>query len=369
MTTPNSASDASEVDEDIVDLITGSCGADPFKVESDLGHGYVRLKSSEVERRQAAQDIQCIEDALIELLRNSRDASAHSIFVASSKDDDERTLTIIDDGEGIPEEMWQTIFEPRVTSKLETAHMDKWGMHGRGMALYSITMNARSAQVMASRPGCGASLRIDAGKSLSEKADQSSFPHFEEKDGIMAMRGPKNITRTCCEFALECASGINVYLGTPAQISAALYEYGLATVPAYARAFGRCEDLPLTKTLGLSNSPEDLAARCAELGLDISLRTARRIMDGSFETLPDVAQMMRERSFNTVAKSRKRAQAPSTGGFTPHLAQQDKRSIADAAQSAFADIAESYYLEPDVEPSVRVSAGALLISIPLVERI
>ena len=46
---------------------------DSLSVEEDLGNGYVRLKISEAERRQALQDINCVEDIIVELLINSRD--------------------------------------------------------------------------------------------------------------------------------------------------------------------------------------------------------------------------------------------------------------------------------------------------------
>ncbi len=37
-----------------------------------------------------------------------------------------KTLAFLDDGDGIPIEMHERVFEPRVTSKLETMVMDKW---------------------------------------------------------------------------------------------------------------------------------------------------------------------------------------------------------------------------------------------------
>ena len=51
---------------------------DSLSVEEDLGNGYVRLKISEAERRQALQDINCVEDIIVELLRNSRDSGRNS---------------------------------------------------------------------------------------------------------------------------------------------------------------------------------------------------------------------------------------------------------------------------------------------------
>ncbi len=64
---------------DLVDFIENSIGDEHIRVDEDFGGGFVRLKSSEAQKRQAAQDIRCSEDILIELLRNSRDAGASVI--------------------------------------------------------------------------------------------------------------------------------------------------------------------------------------------------------------------------------------------------------------------------------------------------
>ena len=74
-----------------------------LKVEENLGDGFVRLKVSEAERRQAKHDIRSAEDIVVELLRNARDAHAQRIFLATAREGDLRTLTVIDDGVGVPE--------------------------------------------------------------------------------------------------------------------------------------------------------------------------------------------------------------------------------------------------------------------------
>ena len=73
------------VENDLAAFVERVTSKSLFRVESDLGHGFVRLKVSEAERRQAKQDIRCVEDAVIEMLRNARDAHARSIFLATSK--------------------------------------------------------------------------------------------------------------------------------------------------------------------------------------------------------------------------------------------------------------------------------------------
>ena len=129
-------------DGNLASFIEDVCGEGHLRVETDLGGGFVRLRSSEAERRQAAQDIRSSEDIIIEMLRNARDAHASNIFVACTREGSTRRIVMIDDGDGVPKHLQQTVFEPRVTSKLDSMHMDKWGVHGRGMALYSIAVNA-----------------------------------------------------------------------------------------------------------------------------------------------------------------------------------------------------------------------------------
>lgn len=160
----------------LVDFVTEVNGESHLRIEHDYGDGFVRLHTSEAERRQAAQDIQCSEDIVIELLRNSRDAHASHVFLATWKEGDKRFFTVVDDGDGIPPAMHETVFMPRVTSKLDSSHKDAWGLHGRGMALYSIDQNAHEARVIASDVHLGSSVSVVTNTTkLSEKRDQSSF--------------------------------------------------------------------------------------------------------------------------------------------------------------------------------------------------
>ena len=207
-------------------------GQSHLRVEQDLGDGFVRLRISEAERRQAIQDIRSSEDIVLELLRNSRDAHSRNIFLAVSRNEDERVLTIVDDGDGVPSSMHAKIFEPRVTSKLNTSHVDKWGYHGRGMALYSIAANSDFAGILLSEPGKGTVLQVRTHISeLGERKDQSSFPTFiKQDDGSIAVRGPRNIIRIACEFAIEARNDCSIRVGSPTEIAAALYEFGKATV-------------------------------------------------------------------------------------------------------------------------------------------
>ncbi|MDR1412337.1 MAG: ATP-binding protein, partial [Actinomycetes bacterium] len=181
-------------DSSLLQFVAEVAGEQALAVEEDLGAGFVRLNVSEAERRQARHDIRCSEDVLIELLRNARDAAARRLFVATATETREaetgqgqvarRGLTVIDDGTGIPTSMMTRVFEPRVTSKLETMRTDRWGVHGRGMALYSIAANALSAAVVASGMGRGAAVRVELDcDAPGERADQSSWPKIRRNTG------------------------------------------------------------------------------------------------------------------------------------------------------------------------------------------
>ena len=122
----------------LIDFVSEVSGDEYLKVEEDLGDGFVRLRVSEAERRQAQHDIQGFEDVVVELLRNSRDAHAKRVFIATTREGDRRTLVVVDDGAGVPPHLQDRIFEPRVTSKLDSMTTDRWGVHGRGMALFSV---------------------------------------------------------------------------------------------------------------------------------------------------------------------------------------------------------------------------------------
>ncbi len=199
---------------------------DSLNIEEDLGNGYVRLKISEAERRQALQDINCVEDIIVELLRNSRDAGSKNIFIGTKKiEDKRRKIYFIDDGNGIPPNLQKLIFESRVTSKLENGVKDPYGFHGRGMALFSIKLNVDDISIVFSDKSKGASFYIDIDLlKIPEKKDQSVVPQIIKTDGDLSIiGGVNNIIKTIIEFQLQ-NKDINFFYGSPTQILATMRE-------------------------------------------------------------------------------------------------------------------------------------------------
>ncbi len=199
---------------------------DSLNIEEDLGDGYVKLKISEAERRQALQDINCVEDIIVELLRNSRDAGSKNIFIGTKKiEDRRRKIYFIDDGKGIPPNLQKLIFQSRVTSKLENGIKDPYGFHGRGMALFSIKLNTDNITIVFSDKSKGASFYIDIDLlKIPEKKDQSAVPQIIKMDGdLNIIGGVNNIIKTIIEFQLQ-NKDINFFYGSPIQILATMRE-------------------------------------------------------------------------------------------------------------------------------------------------
>lgn len=355
----------------LAEFVEQVCGEGRLRVEDDFGGGFVRLRSSEAERRQAKHDIRCSEDVVIELLRNARDAHARSIFLACSREGNARRFCIIDDGEGIPEHMHRLVFEPRVTSKLDTVHTDRWGVHGRGMALFSIASNAKSACVVASEAGKGCSIAVETDlAALPEKTDQSTAPTFSyDAEGKREARGPRNIMRMVYEFADEHKSELSVYFGSPTEIAATLYAYGVATVPRSVRAFCENEhELTVPKRLALASDPADFAERARALGLDMSDRSARRILDGAIRPLDSVAEIIEAQSGSAVdaqpaARPRSRSSLLRDARGLK-IAQSDLNEFSENLADAWRDLAERYYLDAGVSPVIRVSHDGVHVFFP-----
>ena len=120
----------------------------------DLGAGFARLTGAEGTRR-APSRIAYVEDALLELLRNARDADAENVYVASILNRRRyRTLTVLDDGHGIPSSHRDLIFQAGVTTRHLNPITDPPGggsqnpPHGAGLSLYHIREAALEATLL-----------------------------------------------------------------------------------------------------------------------------------------------------------------------------------------------------------------------------
>ncbi len=348
----------------LADFVASVSGDSAIRVEESLGDGFVRLRVGEAERRQAKHDIRCAEDAVIEMLRNSRDAGATKILVASSREGDTRTIVMLDDGSGVPDSMRERIFDARVTSKLDTVHMDRWGVHGRGMALFSIKENAKSARVMASAPGLGSSIRVETDANvLTERKDQSTWPTIGRGDeGEAQLKGPKNIVRTCCEFALEERSTCDVYLGSAAEVLATARALA-DEVPDRSRFLfvDDPEEIRVIERPAIAGDAHELASIAESLGLDISERTAHRILAGQIKSLRPVAARLTHHA-GTPGEREVDLEKDRRG---LKISKDDVEEFARIMERDFDVIAERYYLSLQGEPRVSVQRDKITVTFDL----
>ena len=328
-------SDANE----LISFIASMSGEGNLRVEENLGEGYVRLRVSEAERRQAKHDIQHVEDIVIEMLRNARDAGADKVYLATTKEDGVRTLVFLDNGSGVPQDMQERIFDARVTSKLESMKMDRWGVHGRGMALFSIKQNTDEARVVTSG--------------------------VKDEDGrYVCARGPHNIIRAACEFALEELRGCDVYLGSPSEIAATLYAQASSRLDTSRLLFIDDEsELPVVDRLGLASDAEDFIRICSGLGLEMSERTAHRILAGQIKPVRGVtARLLRERDSSSHAPAPVDLAKDRRG---LRIAKDDMAQFSRAVERDFNDLATRYYFNLCGDPKIRVSRDRITVTFDL----
>jgi hypothetical protein len=211
----------------------------------DLGSGFARLTGAEGARRGPSR-LQYVEDALLELLRNARDAGARNVFVASTlKHRRYRTLTVLDDGHGVPEAYKALIFEPGVTTRHLSPVLDLHeAPHGAGLSLYHIKKAALSAELLSASSPTAIKVTFDT-HILPERALQSA-----------SRPSRTNLLATLQNFA---AKEITLYYAPPARILATLLKNRI---------------IPLPRTTS------ELRTRAESLGLETSLRTAQRVWRG-----------------------------------------------------------------------------------------
>jgi hypothetical protein len=280
----------------------------------DLGSGFARLTGPEGARRNPSR-LRYVEDALVELLRNARDAGATTIYVASTlKSRRYRVLTVIDDGSGIPETHTDLIFEPGVTSRHLRPVPDPAGTpHGAGLSLYHIKNAALDARVTSASSPTALKVTFDT-RTLPERALQS---------GSRPSRS--NLHATLASFA---QTGPTLYHGPPARILATLLKNHIIQKP---------------------DTAAELRQRAVGLGLDVSLRTVQRVWRGEVMPVGEVSP--------AKVGMEKGVRRGSEDGPVLAVGEEEKGAVADilrrAARASYLEIGELQLESRPGEISVR----------------
>jgi hypothetical protein len=240
----------------------------------DLGAGFARLLGVEGLRRSPGR-LRSVEDALFELLRNSRDAGAHNVYVAASLGARRyRTLVVIDDGRGIPETHKHLVFEPGVTTRhlnpvpeaptqeLPQTHAP----HGAGLSLYHVKNVALSAEVLSASSPTVIKVIFDT-RSLPEKRLQSN-----------ARPSKTNLPATLTKFLAE--SGPNpprLYHASPSRILSRLLKNRIIQIGQENQG-----------SQGNGGEAPRVWEAAVLLGLEVSLRTVQRVLGGGISAAGEV---------------------------------------------------------------------------------
>ena len=273
----------------------------------DLGAGFARLTGVEGARRGPSR-ITHVEDALAELLRNARDAGARNVLVASTLTRRRfRTLTVIDDGHGIPDPYADLVFDPGVT----TRHLDpvvdpaqRAAPHGAGLSLYHIRQAALAAEVLSPSRPTAVRATFDT-EMLPERALQSE-----------TRPSKSNLRSVVQAFArqLPPERRTEAYYGPPARVLTTLLHNHIIQYPEGAKG---------------------LAGAADRLGLGLSLRTVQRVVRGGVAPLSPIS------AGDGREVARRARGAVGGGGGVLALGGEEKAEIADILRRA----ARSGYLE------------------------
>jgi histidine kinase/DNA gyrase B/HSP90-like ATPase len=275
----------------------------------DLGAGFARLTGVEGARRGPSR-ITHVEDALAELLRNARDAGARNILVASTLTRRRfRTLTVIDDGHGIPDPYADLVFDPGVTTRhldpvVDPAQGQGAAPHGAGLSLYHIRQAALAAEVLSPSRPTAVRATFDT-EMLPERALQSETRPSKSNLRSVVQTFARQLPPEHCTEA---------YYGPPARVLATLRHNHI---------------------IQHAEGTKGLAGAADRLGLGLSLRTVQRVVRGEVAPLDPVSA---GEGSEVVRRARGVVEG---GGAVLALGGEEKAEIADILRRA----ARSGYLE------------------------
>ncbi len=358
--------------DSLLTFVSNVSGVNYKRVEEDFGDGFVRLDVAEAERRQAQYDIQTVEDIVVELLRNCRDAGAEKVFLATTRrDKNKRHLVVIDNGCGIPQDMQKRILESRVTSKLDSAIFDEFGLHGRGMALYSIKRMADKLGITQSQPNKGSIFQVIINTDkVTERKDQSSLPVILAAEGqASVVKGARNVPRVLLEFAL-CYPQMEIFYGSSAQVLATMYSLaskpqgsGSKTISAKDHSVSSKADLWRSLRL-ISDGAKLVQAAQHSFGLHISERNGWRIIGGEIKPLSGVLDLNRQGELDKTHDLEVRL--GQVGNVAKYIPKEELEVLSKAIAQTFRQIELKYYVKVQGKPKVSKSKNKINITINLV---
>ena len=210
-----------------------------------------------------------------------------------------RTLTVIDDGHGIPEPYRDLILQPGVTTRHldPVTYPDDPATHGAGLSLYQIQNNSLQTRVLSTSSPTSVQATFDTDL-LPERTLQSTTRHSKS-----------NLRATLERFTAKCNANsleLHSYYGAPARILATLIHH---------------------RIIQPNGDSADLRQAALGLGLGVSVRSVQRILRGEIRPVEGVSG--RERG-----EGGGRAVGRRDGGPVLELGEEESARIADILRRA-----------------------------------
>ena len=141
-------------------------------------------------------------------------------------------------------------------------------------------------------------------------------------------------------------------------------------------AFGRqflCPNNPAStaapiKRLGLMRDAASLVNAARDIGIAMSTRSAHRILAGEIAPLApflETLDRVREGDEESPKKGVKSNNSTNRDFRGLKIAPDDMDAFTSSLKKAYCELAESYYLESNVEPSIRITADGVHVIFPL----
>jgi hypothetical protein len=155
---------------------------------------------------------------------------------------------------------------------------------------------------------------------------------------------------------------MSVRLGSPAETARAMLDFGQKRISDKELFFvDGLSAVALPNRFAAASGAEELAGAAVALGLDISERTAHRILQGSIAPAPDV---LRELEARRLAQGG--AAAAAGGAGVPQkglkISKGDMDLFARKLEEAFEVISERYYVSLLESPKISVSKSGIKAS-------
>lgn len=156
---------------------------------------------------------------------------------------------------------------------------------------------------------------------------------------------------------------IDVFIGSPAEIVATLIERGRTQVKDASLLFcSDIEKLPVILRPAIASDAAELVAICSELGLEMSERTAHRILAGQIASLVPLLDRLVPQQCSSLGQDQPIDLYQDRRGLK--LSTDDLSAFSRELEKAFAIIAHRYYIELSEEPIIRVGKDAINVKFP-----